>query len=162
MRKLFGTKRRKVALVIALLTLLSAGSAVAYFTLHGTAGPVSSQTSAIQARTDQPVNLSGNNLDNNQIGPGVNSHTIQSTINTMGAAGPVTLGTLTAAIDPASLPVGCDPTWFTVTPSSVAINTTYAANMNNIHSNFVVTMPAINVNQDACAAGSYVVTLNLN
>jgi hypothetical protein len=91
--------------VIAVVALAGAVSSFAFFTTTG------SGTGTVTVGTPAPLTLSSGTVGN--LFPGAPPTPVTITIENEGFS-PVHGGTVTGSIDPASVPAGCDVTWFAV------------------------------------------------
>lgn len=155
MRRIFGTRRRKiVAGVVLLIAIATAAVAGAYFLASGS----TSTTTSIGA---SPVELSLSAAsDGVALYPGGNPATISVHISNPtlanGGHGDLHVSSLSGSVD--TLPVGCDPAWFTVTPA--AITPTTLAPGDSMDATASVSLNESGTDQTACAGSTARVVVN--
>ena len=147
--KMFNTKRKIAAAgLTAAIILGTGGVAAAYFTSTGsgngsaTVGTASPWSVTVDAATGGPLL------------PGSGTESMGYSISHLGG-GVQKLNSATASINAATLPAGCEASWFTASAG------TPTANLDGSYSGTVtVTMSNVDANQNACQGGDVGVILD--
>jgi hypothetical protein len=147
--KMFNTKRKIAAAgLTAAIVLGTGGVAAAYFTSTGsgngsaTVGTASPWSVTVDAATGGPLL------------PGSGTESMGYSISHLGG-GVQKLNSATASINAATLPAGCEASWFTASAG------TPTANLDGSYSGTVtVTMSNVDANQNACQGGDVGVILD--
>ncbi len=158
MRKLLTGRKRRTLVIAAVVALLAAGSAIAYYLAAGT-GSTNSGPVALAPVGTLPVTVNNMGCVSNctPLNPG-DSRGFHLSIDNHNTS-PVSIGQITGSVDAGSLASGCQASWFSVTP--LPLNTTLGAQS-------TLDVPEVDVqfinaatSQNACANSSVTFTFNV-
>ena len=147
--KMFNTKRKIAAAgLTAAIILGTGGVAAAYFTSTG------SGNGSATVGTASPWDVTVDAATGGPLLPGSGTESMGYSISHLGG-GVQKLNSATASINAATLPAGCEASWFTASAG------TPTANLDGSYSGTVtVTMSNVDANQNACQGGDVGVILD--